>query len=283
MKFLKSNWKWLIGIVITILASLIPFFVSDFFPINKKLSFRTDYYSSVIKEELLEKDNEFKIYYKDKEVKQGNWVVFSIFNNGEVPILKTDFEKPIEIKVTKDVSILNFKIVNSKPENFTPEFDLKKDKIIIKPLLINPSDYVQFKLLTAGDGKTVIKPTARIIDVPTITMLESSDIRLPLVYHAIDWPIGFFLSTIGLYLGIAAVLARRSAIYAKKIYFRPLELVIIGIVLCWPAGLALMDDGARYYNLYPSFLTRILIFAPIYAVLIYLLWMSRPNIDENKT
>ena len=80
------------------------------------------------------------------------WSV-SVENTGLVPITKGDFEIPISISVDKPGSVIRALVVDSEPAGIEPQVEMKGEKVVVEPLLLNPGDAILIHLLVHDDAK----------------------------------------------------------------------------------------------------------------------------------
>jgi hypothetical protein len=143
------NQQWM-GLLVALVSIAITVYIYKKQNKIKRLSYEILYSASLID---VNKDviNDLKITYKDQKVEQLNVIEVKIVNDGQIPIKKSDFEKPIEIFFKNSSALFDIIISNRFPLNLEVELDAAERKILINPLLLNPKDY--FTLRISLDGK----------------------------------------------------------------------------------------------------------------------------------
>lgn len=109
-----------------------------------------------------------KIMIDDQEIKTPYLTVLKITNNGSKPIMITDFESPIEFKVSEEVKIRKFRINETTPRDLNPNISLHNNVCYINPLLLNSNDSITISLLTSEQVPVFQKPRIRIANIPSI-------------------------------------------------------------------------------------------------------------------
>ncbi|EMA6342832.1 hypothetical protein ACH0R4_RS05175 [Bacillus cytotoxicus] len=111
--------------------------------------------------------NKVSIYIDDEEIKQNlNLVILKIFNSGNEPIKKEDFETDILIDFTnhyRSSKVFDAEIYKKNPSDLqctVYNHELGKE-LGIKPLLLNPKEEVIIKLLVTDYDE--IKLSSRIV------------------------------------------------------------------------------------------------------------------------
>jgi hypothetical protein len=88
-----------------------------------------------------------KITYDGKDVEEVYLAVVEISNSGNVPIVKADYEEPIELSFGKGAQILTTEIAKLEPENLQISISFDGKTITLAPSLINPKESVTIKSL----------------------------------------------------------------------------------------------------------------------------------------
>jgi hypothetical protein len=109
-----------------------------------------------------------QITYAGRNVTDLYLLVLKITNDGSVPIRLSDFEKPIEFSFGES-EIIQAQITAKRPKNLTPNLQVEINKLIIRPMLLNPKDtFVIQTIFTQYSGE--IYPKIRIVGVRDIEM-----------------------------------------------------------------------------------------------------------------
>ena len=116
---------------------------------GKSLEYEIVSRSELIGEQFSIKNLELKI--NGESVNKVILYVFRLSNSGSKPILKDDFERPISIHVPDDQKIYLVRLKKKFPENLTFNFELKNNKLLIAPLLLNSEDKFEMELYSSSD------------------------------------------------------------------------------------------------------------------------------------
>ena len=114
-------------------------------------------------------DDDFKILFKDEEIKKPFLYSITIENTGDEPILNEDFKEPLTIDFEKSRGIVKVGIITSSNQalwnEFLKETNIQQTTLSINSLLLNQSDSITFHIIT--DGKAdVIRYNHRTVGLP---------------------------------------------------------------------------------------------------------------------
>lgn len=118
-------------------------------------------------------DSDFKILFKDAEVKNPFLYSITIENTGSEPILNEDFTKPLTIDFGKSIGIVKASIIESSNQELWNEF-LEKTSVegtvlSLHDLFLNSGETCTVNVIT--DGKAdVIRYDQRIVGIPNLTI-----------------------------------------------------------------------------------------------------------------
>ena len=112
-----------------------------------------------------------EILFDGQPVFDAHIFVIEIRNTGNVPIISTDYEKPIEIVFAEKAEILSAAIVERVPENLGLTFGFSDVSTHIKPALLNPNDSITLKFLLR-DNSDDPAVNARIVGISSIQKME---------------------------------------------------------------------------------------------------------------
>lgn len=102
---------------------------------------------------LLKVHNELKergqltISFNGQPVEDIQLLLVEIVNTGNVPIIATDYERPLTIRYGDNTTILGAEVVGRLPEDIDPKLSVTRNAIDIEPLLLNPGDEFVLKTL----------------------------------------------------------------------------------------------------------------------------------------
>ncbi len=148
-----------------------------------------------------------KILYDGHEVSEPTMLLVRIVNIGNVPILTEDFDRAFRVVVDEMAIILSAEVAHQQPSDLDASINILASQIELDPLLLNPRDSVDIKILLSQYSKQV-KPMARIRGVPVITDLASKADR---GYVLRSYPAGVFVSIFGIFF----LLSITYSIYLK--------------------------------------------------------------------
>ena len=100
-------------------------------------------------------EGKIEIYYSEKyedkkSIKDISVIIFEFLNQGNEAVKSADFEEEISLSFGPDVTILSAEQTDLLPRKLNVKFSFSKDKISLKPLLINPNDSFIIKFLFNG-------------------------------------------------------------------------------------------------------------------------------------
>lgn len=118
-------------------------------------------------------NDDFKILFKDKEVKNPFLYSITIENTGDEPILSEDFKEPLTIDFEKSNGIINASIIKSSNQNLWNELqeetEIQETMLNIHNIFLNQGDSVTIHIIT--DGKAdVIRYNHRTVGIPDLTI-----------------------------------------------------------------------------------------------------------------
>jgi hypothetical protein len=100
-------------------------------------------------------------------------IEFIVKNDGSRPILATDFESPLEIRLESASSFVKTRVSNKTPRDIDPIISSENKQITLKPMLINPQDSITISTYTSGDSP-VFGYKARVAGVSNVSYEDDS-------------------------------------------------------------------------------------------------------------
>lgn len=96
--------------------------------------------------------SKLEVFYDGRKIKNLSKSLFSIVNTGNTPIIEEDVKSPLKIVFGKNSKLLDFKVEKLHPANliFTTRIDKKENSLLTSFPLLNPSDFVQFSVITSS-------------------------------------------------------------------------------------------------------------------------------------
>lgn len=167
-----------------------------------------------------------------KSIENPYLVVIEIANDGSKPILASDFESPLDIRLASDTYFVRSRITKKEPKDIDTDISSDTTSISIKPTLLNPKDSVTVTIVTAGIAP-VFETRARVAGIPSIaisdnTVKKRNTARL------------IFLAVAAAFLSIASSVASDGAFSKNGILLRRRAAVFVGIVCALPSVVALI-------------------------------------------
>jgi hypothetical protein len=154
-------------------------------------------------------EKDVKILFKDKPVKNVRLVELKIWNSGNVPIRKQDYEKPLSFLPTfveHSNKLLYVSDIEKTPENLPmePVYYEEEDVIGLSKTLFNKGDSITIKMLLAGYDEK-ISVIGRIAGVNRIEEAKRNNASLPLMSKVIFFIIGGLFGIIMFFILIYAL------------------------------------------------------------------------------
>lgn len=103
--------------------------------------------------------------------------VVELLNDGSKPIPSSEFEGPVEVKLSGGTKVVRAQLVSSSPKSLEAKLTFTENSVAVAPLLLNPEDKLTISILTSG-GPPSFSPRARIAGVAEIK-LDDSQGKLP--------------------------------------------------------------------------------------------------------
>lgn len=141
---------------------------------KKKLS-----YEIITSQSLLTVDEalsgDIKILYKEEEITDVHLLTIKVVNDGNVPILKEDFNRALAFRFGDTTKVLTYEILSKTPEYLPATLRLSHGDrgIVLNPLLLNPKDALHLKFLLSK-YQNELSPSARIVGVNQIAEVTPS-------------------------------------------------------------------------------------------------------------
>ncbi len=98
-------------------------------------------------------------------------VVLALKNSGNRPILASDFQSPFAMRFGEAERPLSVEVSKQFPADLDASVQLQDEQVLVQPLLLNPGDYLVFKVLTTGESNELSKK-ARIVGVSKVAAIK---------------------------------------------------------------------------------------------------------------
>lgn len=159
--------------------------------------------------------SDIAVFYKNKPIASLFVADIRIKNEGNRPIEKTDFDKPITIQFNGEV-ITPVKITSTTPEGLPVKVNSSGNSVEVEPLLMNPDDAfnIQAKVISPSQNELRIRPTARVKAIKSISFSPYTKEENPWYQFV---------------LGIVASILASISVFSGKALFQQFKLVSISL------------------------------------------------------
>jgi hypothetical protein len=106
-----------------------------------------------------------QIVFDDTSVSDAHMVVIRVLNSGNVPIIPSDYVRPVKFDFGEIAQILSAEVMETSPDNI--EACIDPETLELMPVLLNSSDSIMLKILLARFDGT-INMDGRIVGVKQI-------------------------------------------------------------------------------------------------------------------
>lgn len=201
----NTNWSFfevLVGVIGIIVSALVAYHI--FFREKKKKSLS---YELLTNTELISVGEEAKgrleILFDGKPVKDVKLLIIELVNDGNIPVLSSDFEIPIIFTFGTKTEIIIAEVNKTSNKSLEPKIDIVETQVNIEPILLNPNDSFEVKILLTVQEEE-IEAKSRIAGI--------QEIREKDVLYGVRWfiriltIITFLTIAYGIYIFIKLVL-----------------------------------------------------------------------------
>lgn len=155
-------------------------------------------YEIISRTPLLSVEGEVKgklqILFDGEPVQDVYLVVARIINTGNLPIVSTDYEDPVNLSFGENSQILTTDSSETNPNSLRASTNIEKTKVVLAPVLLNRGDSITIKMLISQfDGE--IKIDGHIVGVKSIRKLVEGRVQSFILMMS-----GMVMSFVGLFL-----------------------------------------------------------------------------------
>jgi hypothetical protein len=169
--FFAKYFEWVVGLLVTIVVG----FGAAIYQIKRTKVHKALSFDLKSKTKLFtlhdEKVGTLEILFNGQPVRNAHIFILVIFNSGDLPIATPDYEKPIEIVFSKTAEILSAAVIEKIPVDLNVEFEMARDSVQLKPMLLNKGDAITFKFMLSEDSSDP-SVSGRIVGVSRITKIN---------------------------------------------------------------------------------------------------------------
>lgn len=90
-----------------------------------------------------------QILFDGSPIKDVHLIELRIINSGNVPIVTSDYEHPVNLSFGENAHILSAEVSKTDPENLQATANAENTKIILTPILLNSGDSITLKMLVS--------------------------------------------------------------------------------------------------------------------------------------
>ncbi len=124
-------------------------------PRERQRDFATSMRGVEIFEQPVLRTDEFQFLFRGQPVSQVAEYRFIFANTGYEPIVKEDFDEPIQLKFDGDGAVFDCQAAICRPPNLKIDvsFDTERKLIVVAPLLLNPGDFASVDFILTNRPK----------------------------------------------------------------------------------------------------------------------------------
>ena len=167
-----SEWKFFLTLVITVASVAVPVWLWQADLSSKSLSIKL-----VTQVPLQPKEQDaipgMEISVDGSRLEKPHLVVFEIRNDGRKPILATDFESPLDIRLEAKTSFVRSGVTKRIPNDIETTIINERQRLSLKPGLLNPKDTIEITAITSG-ATPVFSSKARVIGISNVALEDST-------------------------------------------------------------------------------------------------------------
>ena len=166
----RPDWKFVIATTLTALSVVLPIWLWTIENSSKSLNLAI-VGSFPITSSAMKSSQDIIVLYQGQKVEQPYSSIIELMNTGTKSVYANDFDGDIEIRLAKPSRLLRTQIIRREPESLDPLIKTKDARILLSPLLLNPSDKITVEILTGG-SKPEFSARARV--APTVRKIVHS-------------------------------------------------------------------------------------------------------------
>ncbi len=144
---------------------------------------------------LEEAKGKIKILFNDAPVRSVHLIVVRFMNSGTTPIVKSDFEDPLAVRLAQNVQVLTAEVTEKNPASLHVSAEVEGQSILFPLSLLNAGDSFTAKMLVDGYDGT-LNVSGRIVGVREIGKLRPRGVSPSLIVWIAVLALGLVLSHI---------------------------------------------------------------------------------------
>lgn len=229
---LFNDWKFAATLVVAIVGVIVPVWLWQADLSSKSLSITL---ATRVPLQPTEKESlqGMEVSVDGKRIENPYLIVLEIANDGSKPILASDFESPLDIRLTSDTYFVRSRITHKTPKDIDTDISAEKTSISLKPALLNPKDSITVTIVTAGVAP-VFETRARVAGIPSISIADNT-VKKRNTAKLI------FLAVAVVLLSVASSVAYEGAFSTSGIFLRQRAAAYVAFVSALPSVIALIS------------------------------------------
>ena len=228
---LLSDWKFVVSLAAAIAAVIVPVWLWQADLSSKSLAITL---STCISLQPAEKESlqGIEISFEGKRLENPHLVILEITNDGSKPILANDFESPLEIRLASETHFLHSRITEKIPKDIDTDLSIEKNRVSLKPSLLNPKDTIRVTAITDGVAP-IFEAKARVVGIPSVSITDGT-------VKQRDKAKLIFLLLAAVFLAAASHIAYEGAIFSKGVFLRRRAAAFVALMCAFPSVAAFM-------------------------------------------
>jgi len=223
---LLSDWKFVVTLAAAIAGVIVPVWLWQADLSSKSLAITL---STRVSLQPAEKESlqGMEISFEGKHLDNPHLVILEITNDGSKPILANDFESPLEIRLSSETHFVHSRITDRSPKDIDTDLSIEKNRVSLKPALLNPKDTIRITAITDGIAPTFEAKT-RVVGIPSITITDNTvkqNNKAKLI----------LLLIAAVFLAVASQIAYEGTIFSKGVFLRRRAAAFVALISVLPS------------------------------------------------
>jgi hypothetical protein len=223
-EFLRDPFWQFVGAVFTLVALAVTVLLYFLKRRRKVLSYEIISRTSLmsVKEEV---KGRVQILFDGTPVSDAHMIIMKVTNTGNVPIVPSDYLRPVKFSLGETVQILSAEVMETNPDNIEASVKVDAEAVVLTPVLLNGGDSITLKILLAQfegeidvDGRIVgVKhiQTARENSLPFVVVVIGAVMTIGGMLLATFQEVGFVTAFVGYILMFIGMVSTQR--YRKRL------------------------------------------------------------------
>jgi hypothetical protein len=166
MQALSLDWKFFATLFAAVAGVVVPVFFWQFDLTSRSISIQLE--SSVaLQPDVGSTVQDLQVVLDGAKINSPYLSTIKLINDGSKPLVASDFEAPLEVRINNDRQFVRARILNTQPTGIPGSLSFERSVVKLQPLLLNPKDSITLALITSG-GQPGFEPHGRIAGVQKI-------------------------------------------------------------------------------------------------------------------